>query len=132
MQKIQEQDGANKFLERFYGFNDAVIRSISLRYLEDGSRNMELRIATRDSQTQDSESWVCVKLTVHGLTEILLRENAKTTNQVLSEGIHLRHHDGKFDVEFGGECDPPQTVAELQTSDAYAIGGDVTFEVHPY
>ncbi len=130
--QILEQDAANRFLERFYGFSDSLVRSISLRYLDDGSRDLELQISTRDSSTQEDDDWVCVEILIRGVLEMVVRENARTTNQVLSEGIHLRQIDDNFGIEFGGAIDPPQSMADLQSSDAYAIGSGVSFEVRSY
>jgi hypothetical protein len=130
--RIGEQESAYQFLERFYGFSDSVIRSISLRYLDNGSRDLEIHIATRDSQTEENDGWVCVEILIKGVLEMTLRETAKTTNQVLPGGIHLREFNGSFGVEFGGAIDLPQSVHDLKSSDAYAVGSEVSFKVRAY
>jgi hypothetical protein len=130
--EIQTQDNFDQILRRFYGFCDGVIRSIVLRYLDDGTREIEIQIATRDSEATENEGWVCAQLFVKNVREFAIRENAKTTIQVLSQGIHIRKLGDAVGVEFGGAIDMPQSSDAFRSADAFAIGMAIDLDVAPY
>jgi hypothetical protein len=129
---IHTQDDANRFIDRFYGFSDSLIRAILLQYLEGGIFNLEISIATRDSLTHEDSGWVCVKILMQNIKEVLFRQNPHMTNQLISHGIHLQQYDNMFGLEFGGAADAPRTLSELRTSDAYTVASTVAFEIEPY
>lgn len=130
--QLQNQEDIDRFLTRFYGLSDSVVRSISLRYLDDGSRDLEISVSTRDSTTEENRGWVCVEVLMRGVLEMAIRERDGTTNQVLSDGIHLQQLDEYLGLEFGNAVAPLKSVADFRTSDAYAIGSEVFFEVRAY
>jgi hypothetical protein len=121
-----------EFLNRFWHFNDGVIRSITLNYCKDGSKEATLTIATRDSLTHDDEGWVSVDLVVLQITEMMVQEQVKTTMSVLSQGIHICWLNDVLAIEFGGNCDSPRTMEELRSSSGYITGKELRFEVRPY
>ena len=119
-------------LSRFYGLCDGLIRLVQLRYTEDGTREVELDIACRDSETTVNEGWVSVRVVIRNATEFTLVENPKTTLQVLSDGLQIQVFGDVVGIEFGGNIDAPYSLDDLRKSRAYAIGTCVDFEVGDY
>lgn len=133
MTKIISSPHIRQFLDRFYGFSDSVLRSILISFHEGGTRSMEISIATRDAETIENDGWVCVVLSVGGVSEISLCEHTtRTSIQVISHGIHISKYEKKFGIEFGGAIDAPETIADLRGSDVYVLGGTLSFDVLPY
>jgi hypothetical protein len=130
--RIREQHSAEEFLNRFYRFSDSLIRSLTMRYCDDGSRYVEICIATRDAKSLLEDQWVCVILTIHNVTEFGLKETRNTTNQVLSDGLHIQVIDGFIGVEFGGLPDKPRSIEEFRSSDGYIIADGISFDIEPY
>jgi hypothetical protein len=95
-------------------------------------RAVEIIVATRDSEQNENEGWVCVRITVHNVLEFGLRERPSSTLQVMSQGVHLRVFDDGVGVEFGGAIEAPQSHHELQSSDAFVFGEAVGFETMSY
>lgn len=122
----------DRILARFYGFSDGVVRWLRLQYEDDGTRNVELAIACRDAEATENEGWVCVRILVRNAQEFAVREQANTTLQVLSEGLHLQTIDESVGVEFGGALPSPRTESELRQSDGFVIGKEIEIEVGPY
>jgi hypothetical protein len=122
-----------QFLERFYNFTDSMIRSISLNFTSNGTRQIDVHILTRDSTTQENEGWVCVVINVDHVSEMAIRDDRnKASLQVISNGIHITTIDDNTGFEFGGALDPPRSLSELRKSYAFALGKTVSFEVLPY
>ena len=130
--QVTKDSEAQHFLNRFSGFSDAVVQSLSLQFSNDGSRLLELKVVARDTESQENEGWVGVTIRIRSIVEVMVRESPKTTIQVLSQGVNVFVLNGNFAFEFGGAADPPNSLFELQSSDAYAIGKDFSFEVFPY
>jgi hypothetical protein len=128
----QIQEDYNEILARFYGFCDAVIRSILLRYEENGTRNVEIYLSARDSETAENEGWVSVRVVVRNVSEFGVRESPRTPIQVLSQGMHLLSVENQVGVEFGGEIEPPQSIESFRSSDGFAVGRDIKFHIGPY
>jgi hypothetical protein len=129
---MKTQDDYTALLTRFYGFCDGVLRSVQLRYDDDGTREVELAIACRDSQTSANEGWVTVRVLVRNVQEFSVMERPRTTLQVLPEGLHIRVIDEAVGVEFGGAIEAPESISQLRKSDAFAVGEQVDMEVGPY
>jgi len=130
--QVQNQEDCDRLLERFYGFCDGLIRSIVVRYLDDGTRNLQMEVSTRDCKELENEGWVCVQLTVSNVQDFCIRENAKTTIQVLSEGIHVRRIADTVCIEFGGALETLQSLDSFRSADAFAIGSELDFVIGPY
>lgn len=126
------QDDYDKALARFCHFYDGVIRTIVVRFQEGGKRHIELHVATRDSETDENEGWVCVRVVVRDVTEFAVRDSSRTPIQVLSDGIHILCVEDRVGVEFGGAHEPFESFESFRSSYAFAIGGDVHFQVKPY
>ena len=132
MKQVIKNNGYSSFLKRFYEFNDTVIRSIRLAFDDDGTRSLELLISAQDSTIKDDDKWVCVTVIVEGISEILVHEHVQTTIQVISHGLHILTLDDMFGLEFGGATDTPNSLSNLQESDAFVIGKKLLFNVSPY
>ena len=119
-------------LTRFYGMCDGLIRSVQLRYKDDGTRELELVIACRDTETIVNEGWVSVRVLIRNANEFTMVEKPKTTLQVLSDGLQIQVFGDVVGIEFGGNIDAPYSLDDLRKSRAYAIGTCVDFEVGAY
>ncbi|RCS44188.1 hypothetical protein DTL42_17915 [Bremerella cremea] len=126
------QDGYDGVLARFYGFCDGVIRTVLLQFDENGTRSVEVHVAIRDSETDENEGWVCVRIVVRGVSDFGVRESSRTPIQVLSQGIHLLCVANRVGIEFGGAIDRPESFEAFHSSDGFAIGRDVEFYVEAY
>lgn len=126
------QEDYDKTLARFYGFCDGVIRKVLLQFEECGTRRVEVHVATRDSETDENEGWVCVHIVVRDVSEFRVRESPRTPIQVLSQGIHILCVENRVGVEFGGEIDRPESFESFHSSGGFAIGRDVEFNVESY
>lgn len=132
MKQFVKSSDFKQCLERFYEFADAEIRSITIRFDKDGTRSIDISVSARDSMAQESDDWVCITLSIDLVLEMAVQEHFHTTIQVLNQGIHISMFDGKVGIEFGGEVDSPETLAELRKSNAFAVGDTLSIEVHPY
>ena len=111
--KIKAHDEFERIMARFYGFCDGIIRSLRLQYEADGTRHVELLIASRDAEATENEGWVSVRILVRNAQEFVVREQTNTTLQVLSEGLHIQTIDDGVGIEFGGALEPPRTKKRL-------------------
>jgi len=132
MKQTVNNDEYSSFLERFYGFNDTVIRSIRLAFNDNGTQRLELRISAQDSTIKDADKWVCVTVIVEGISEILIHEQVQTTIQVISHGLHILTLDDMFGLEFGGATDAPNSLLNIRESDAFVVGKKLLFNVSSY
>ena len=132
MQQTVNNDEHSSFLKRFYEFNDTVIRSIKLIFSDDGTRGMELLMSAQDSMVKGDDKWVSVTIFVDNISEMAIREQAQTTIQVISHGLHILIVENQFGLEFGGAVENLDSFSTLQESDAFVIGKELSFEVSPY
>lgn len=123
---------ARELEERFYLFNDSLLRKLEITYEETGKRRVVAWVATRDSQATEDDGWVCVRLTILGAQEYRFREAKNTSAQVLSHGIHVCWFDGVVGVDFGHFVDPPNSLAELLSSEFFVTGASLDWTVEPY
>lgn len=130
--QLQTQEQCDALAKRFYEFYDGVLRSIRVAYLEKGVVDLEVDLSCRDAETTDDEGWVCVRICVRNVREFGIREGARTTNRVLSQGIHIQESNSQFAIEFGGQVEPPLTLDDLRISDAFALGSAIELTVMPY
>jgi hypothetical protein len=122
----------SRLLRRFYEFTDSVLRSISIRFDDDGTQRMDISISVRDAEAIDKHSWVCVVLFVDCISEMSVRDRPRTTIQVISDGIHIAMYDKQIGMEFGGAFEEPKNIEELRDSDVYVLGSTLSFDVFPY
>lgn len=125
-------DAIGNVSDRFYGFNDGLIRSVRIQYLGDGTRNVELSIACRDAEASLNDGWVTVTILVEKVVEFSMREQPNSTLQVLSGGLNFLAIDDGVGIEFGGAVDCLKTRADLRKSEAFVFGKQFDLEVGPY
>jgi hypothetical protein len=119
----------SEFLDRFWAFNDAVIRRIQHCYIPGGTQQSSITLSTKD---QDSENdWSNVTLVITGVSEILFREGV-STRQVLSDGLSLKWINGQFWCDFSPHSSDPEDEAEIRRSDFYIAGATLNWTVAPY
>lgn len=126
------RDDFERMLSRFYGFSDGLIRSVRIRYENEGTRNVEIEVACRDADSTENEGWVSVRILVRKVQEFTMREQANMTLQVLSEGLHIQATDAGVGLEFGGALESPLTTSDLRRSDGFIIGEEIEMEVGSY
>jgi hypothetical protein len=122
----------SKFLDRFYSFNDAVLREIKIAYLLNGKRNISVVIATRDAEQTENDGWVCVRLAISQVEDFSFSDSRKSSAQVLSQGVHICCFEESIGVDFGHFVDEPDNRAELESSKFFAIGSGIEWTVEPY
>lgn len=89
------------FLDRFNSFNDAVLRELKISYKDNGNLNISVAIATQDVNEKENDGWVCVRLDILNVADFCFSENAKFSNQVLSQGIHILAFSDGIGFDFG-------------------------------
>jgi hypothetical protein len=123
---------SNEFSNRFYSFNDAVLRKLEISYAEGGKRSVTVWIATRDAKETTNNGWVCVRLVVSQVQDFCFAEAANTTAAVFSNGVHVCWFAGIVGLDFSHFVDPPESITELKTSKFFAIGSSAEWTVEPY
>jgi hypothetical protein len=126
------KSNCSEFLSRFYSFNDGVLREIEVSYMDNGRRNVSALIATRDTKENQNDGWVCVRMVISQVADFCFSENAKSSAQVLSQGIHILWFNDSIGIEFGHFIDCPGSLAELMSSSCFAIGLSLEWAVEPY
>jgi hypothetical protein len=131
MQKL-DKFSVSEFLDRFYSFNDGLLRKVEIVYLGSGERMMSVRIATRDKEETKNDGWVCLHLVISGLSDYRISENANSSVQVFSHGLHIIASDEGMGFDFGSFVDIPESISELKKSNFFAIGESVEWCIEAY
>lgn len=126
------QSTTHEFLGRFYSFDDGVLRKLEIFYTNDGERSVSAWVATRDTQETQNDGWVCVRLVITRAQDFCFTESAKTTAQILSQGIHICWFGETVGLEFGYFIDPPESLAELKTSKFFVAGFSLDWALESY
>ena len=127
------QENIEKFLARFYSFNDAVIVKIDIKF-----RHLSLPtvinvlLSTRDAESNVENEWVNVSLTVKDVTAFRFMESTKASFQVLSDGIHIAILDESIFIDFGDFDELPTDFNELESSRYFVKGRDFKWVILPY
>jgi hypothetical protein len=126
------QTQTSEFLERFYAFNDAVLRKVEISYAKDGERSVTVWVATRDAKETANDGWVCVRLVISRAQDFCFADAANTTGAVISNGVHICWFGGAIGLDFGHFVDPPDDLAELKSSKYFVTGASVDWTVEAY
>jgi hypothetical protein len=118
-----------EFLERFYSFNDALIRRVEHRYLASGGRETTLTISGRDQQSSTGRSNVVV--VISEVSEICFREG-NSTRQVLSDGMTVAWFDGVVWCDLSPYTSEPDSIDDFRKSDFYVVGKVLTWRIEAY
>lgn len=129
---LQTQEQCDAIAKRFYEFYDGVLRNIRVVYQGRGEVDLEVELSSRDAETTEDEGWVCVRICVRNVREFGIREGEKTTNRVLSQGVHIQKFSSHIAIEFGGQVESPLTLDDLRMSDAFAVGSAIELTVMPH
>jgi hypothetical protein len=121
------KDTLRRFLDRFYSFNDAVIRRLELHYAT-GHNRVAVTLSAQDQQS--SQGWCNVVLVVEDVSEIAFREG-KATCQVLSSGLVVTWFDENVWCDFSPDLEP-ETTDEFRQSDFYVVGRTLSWRAEPY
>jgi hypothetical protein len=120
------------FLEEFSSFHDSVLRRIEISYEASMRREIRLCVEARRAGEDKNEGWVRVVLMVEGVADYRLTESARTSAQVLSDGLYLFWFGPVFAMEFGYLPSPPDTLDALKRSDFFITGKGLRWETKPY
>ena len=123
---------AAAFGARFNGFSDALIRKIEIVYASDGTRNVSALIATHDAEQPSNDGWSLVSLRVSDVKHFRFCEEAKSSAQVMSNGLHICWFGGSVGLEFGDYIDAPESLEDLIGSKLFALGSMLHFSVSDY
>lgn len=125
-------NSAAAFGARFNGFNDALIRKIEIAYASDGTRSVLALIAAQDAEQPSNDGWSLVSLRVSEVKHFRFCEEAKSSAQVLSNGLHICWFGESVGLEFGDYIDAPESLEDLLSSKLFALGGVLHFSVSDY
>jgi hypothetical protein len=123
---------AQEFRDRFYSFNDGVLRTVEINYAKDGERSVTVLVATRDAKQTANDGWVCVRLSIARVQDFCFADAANTSAAVFSNGVHICWFDGVVGLDFSHFVDPPDNLAELKTSKFFVTGSSVDWTLEPY
>jgi hypothetical protein len=126
------QSTVGEFLDRFYSFNDAVLRKLEVTYMKDGERNVTVWIASRDANETRNDGWVCVRLVISRVQDFCFAEAGNMTAALISNGVHICWFAGIVGLDFGHFVDPPADMVELKSSKFFTTGSSVEWMVEPY
>ena len=116
-------------LDRFYGFDDGLLRSVSIALpVSQSLRTAVIVCAARDSSTSE---WVHVTWTVRGLSEFSLAQG-HVSYIVLSQGLQIGWFAGRVYLDFGPYSCVPAGEDDFRRSGFYFTGAHVTWSVGPY
>lgn len=119
---------SQSFLQRFYCFNDAVIRRVDIKYRD----SVSFIISAQDSKRPEDDRWVNVELVIDGVTEFHLNESGKESWQVLSEDLRIVEADGELIFDFGYFDKQPADLTAMRQSKYCVIGRSFSWTVCPY
>lgn len=130
-------DAARLFRDRFYSFDDGILRSIDVRVQEGAGLSVVVLIATQDTTRPVEDRWVCVRLVVSRVQSFCFADansadDGRTYSGVLSHGMHVCWFGDTIGLEFGECWDPPKDLAEMKVSKLYVAGGAVEWAVEAY
>jgi hypothetical protein len=128
MHTLAQQD-APSFLERFYSFNDALLRRVEHSYSPSGHKQTTITISGRDQQSETGRS--NVTLVIHDVSEIGFREG-KDTRQVLSDGLTVAWFDERVWCDFSPYATEPESLDDFRRSDFYVVGKGLSWRTAPY
>jgi len=118
---------APAFLERFWSFNDAVIRRIALDLTRAAAgRRAVIDLMARDRRHNDD--WVMCSLEIRGLDEFVIKEGPRDSHQVLSDGLKMVWQGDLAFLDLGTSSETPD-VEEIRTAGFYLSGHDVSWTV---
>lgn len=127
---ILDKANTGSFLSRFNNFFDSVIQKVEVAYTN-GQRDFSIWIDTQDLEGIAHDSWACVHLTVSGVEEFCYAEPARTTAQVISDGLHVCWFDDVIGIDFGEFIDSPKDLDELRSSKTYVVGKALGWSIGP-
>jgi hypothetical protein len=111
--------------ERFVSFNDAVLKSWSVKFASIET-TLEIEI---EAQDQDSPSgWSLIKIRLIGVSSLDFCDGPKTSYRVLSNGLHTLFDTNFVAIEFGRFIDAPESLSELMSSPCHAVANSLEWE----
>jgi hypothetical protein len=117
---------ASEFIDRFLGFDDAVIRRIVLELTRSAARRRAvIDVMARDRRS--NEEWVICSIEVLGLAEYLIQESPKGSYQVLSDGLKLAWQGHLVFLDFGTSDEP--NIEEIRSGGFFFAGNEVKYTV---
>lgn len=122
------QEEISRFLNRFYYFDDSVIRNIFIQF----GHKVTLTLSTKDAEEPLNNGWVNVILEINDVTEFSFQESSKESYQVLSNNLHITFSNGLYFLDFGYFIDKPKDLPEYKKSKFYLVGKTLSWKVTDY
>lgn len=120
----------DKELDRFYRFNDGIIRRVDMVF-RPNRQDSEAAIECSVRDGEASAQWVNVICRVRALSEFSLSEG-RTSYRVLSDGLVVGWFDDLIFLDFGPYTSEPEGIDDFRRSGFYFAGKSVTWEIVPY
>jgi hypothetical protein len=128
MKVLSNQEDLKAWNERFASFNDAVLKSWSVKFAESGS---VLEVLTEALDQESPSGWSLVSLRLSSLASLRFCDGPKASYQVLSNGLHTLLDTGCVALEFGDSIDTPESFSELMSSPCHAVGTTLEWDAQP-
>jgi hypothetical protein len=127
--KILQYKELTAWNERFCTFNDAVLRSWSLKF-ESTTTIVEIVIEAQDLKSPSGWSFVTIRLS--DVSSLKLCHGPDMNYQVLSNGLHSLFYSDRVALEFGYFIDPPNSFSELTSSPCHVVARILEWEARHY
>ncbi len=117
------------------GLTDSLLWEVQLRWPDSSTPTLFLTLSNREREAphEQSDGWVNLDLQLTEVDEFAIRQGARTTRVVISDGLRLIPVGDRIAIDFSGNgANETPSVEELRESEAYAIGRLLRFAVRPY
>lgn len=112
----------NNFLDEIIQGNDGLIRKIELISLSSAS-------IVISAMKKSSMEWINVTFHLTELSEFSIKQKARTSNVVLSNGIAYKEIDGMHFIDFSPYSELMDDISDFRVSDIYFSAKNITFEI---
>lgn len=116
------------FLGRFCSFYDSLLKKIEISYAN-GERVVTVWVETRDTNGVENNDWVCVCLVISGAKDFCFADHANTTNEVISNGLHICWFGSVVGLDLGCFADAPGDLDELKLSECFVAGSSARWSI---
>jgi hypothetical protein len=128
MRRLAHQDELAAWNERFASFNDAVLKSWSVK-LASTKSVFEAQLEAKDQASPSG--WSLVNLRASGVTSVQFCDGPRASYRVLSNGLHTLFDAGRIALEFGDFTDVPESFSELMNSPCHVVAEILEWEAQP-
>lgn len=124
-----DEHSITEFLDRFWSFNDSVIRRIRHCYITGLDQRTCITLSAHDKNAADG--WSNLSLMITGVSEVVFRQGNSCV-QVLSGGLIIKWLNGRLWCDFSSFNGENATEQDFRSSDFYVVGQAIVWNVEPY